>query len=138
MHNEGIETRSSRRIPYRALSLVVSGVLLALGIAVVYQRVNWREIGAIWSQLDPKLFALACVLYWLQYPLNSVRLHRVILWTTGRSESEAPPLWFSCKLTCSAGFVAAAAPIGLASEAAKTTALRRVGKLPQTEPAPRA
>jgi uncharacterized membrane protein YbhN (UPF0104 family) len=135
MHDEGIETRSSRRIPYRALSLVVSGVLLALGIAVVYQRVNWREIGAIWSHLDPKLFALACVLYWLQYPLNSVRLHRVILWATGRSESEAPSLWFSCKLTCSAGFVAAAAPIGLASDAAKITALRLFGSLSITEAA---
>src|SRR3954451_9689160 len=92
MHNEGIETRSSRRIPYRALSVVVSGVLLALGIAVVFQPINWREIGATWGHLDPKLFALACVLYWLQYPLNSVRLWRVILWATGRPPSELPSL----------------------------------------------
>lgn len=133
MHNEGIERTWLRRIPYRTLSLVVSGILLALGIAVVYQRVNWRDIAAVWSNLDPMLFAFACLVYWLQYPLNSIRLQRVILWAGGHSPHEIPPLQFLFKVTCSSGFVAAAAPIGLAGDAAKIAALRLFGSLSITE-----
>jgi uncharacterized membrane protein YbhN (UPF0104 family) len=133
MRSERIERTWLRRVPYRLLSVVVSATLLALGIAVVYQRMNWRDVAAVWSNLDPKLVALACIVYWLQYPANSVRLHRVILWATGRAASEIPSLWFSFKLTCSSGFVAAAAPVGLAGDAAKIAALRLFGSLSITE-----
>jgi uncharacterized membrane protein YbhN (UPF0104 family) len=115
------------------LSLIMSGILLALGIAVVYQRVNWREVAGVWSNLDPRLVALACIVYWLQYPANSVRLQRIILWATGRPPREIPSLWFAFKLTCSSGFVAAAAPIGLAGDVAKIAALRLFGSLSITE-----
>jgi uncharacterized membrane protein YbhN (UPF0104 family) len=133
--DKSIERTWARRIPYRAVSLIASGLLLALGIAVVYQRVNWRDIAGVWSNLDPRLVALACALYWLQYPGNSVRLQRVILWATGRSPDEIPSLWFLSKLTCSSGFVAAAAPVGLAGDAAKIAALRLFGSLSTTEAA---
>ena len=122
-----------RRVPYRALSLIVSGILLALGIAVVYQRVNWRDIAAVWGNLDPMLVAFACLVYWLQYPLNSIRLQRVILWASGHPPHEVPPFRFLFKVTCSSGFIAAAAPIGLAGDAAKIAALRLFGSLSITE-----
>ena len=109
--------------------------LLAAGIALVYRRVNWHDVAAVWTNLDPKFLALAAVAYWLQYPVNSIRLQRVILWATGRLPSNAPPLRFLFKLTCSSGFVAAAAPLGLAGDAAKIAALRLFGSLSITEAA---
>jgi len=123
------------RIPYRLLSLLVSGSLLAAGIAIAYRRLDWRDVAAVWTSLDPKLVVIALLIYWLQYPINSFRLHRVILWVTGRSPSDSPPLRFLFKLTCSAGFVAVAAPIGLAGDAAKIAALRVFGKLSITDAA---
>ena len=135
MHNESIERSSSRRVPYRVLSLIASGILFALGMIVVSQRVDWRDMAAVWGNLEPKLVALACVVYWLQYPLNSIRLQRVILWATERPAAEMPSLWFSFKLTCSSGFVAAAAPVGLAGDAAKIAALRLFSGLSITEAA---
>lgn len=135
MQNEGIGRTWLRRVPYRALSLIASGGLLAIGIAVVYQRVNWRDVTAVWSNLDPLLVALACAAYWLQYPLNSIRLQRVILWASGRPPHEIAPLRFLFRLTCSSGFVAAAAPIGFAGDAAKIAALRLFGSLSITEAA---
>jgi uncharacterized membrane protein YbhN (UPF0104 family) len=135
MQNVSIGRAWLRRVPYRALSLVVSAILLVLGIAVAvaYQRVNWRDVTAVWSNLDPMLFAFACAVYWLQYPLNSIRLQRVILWASGRAPPEVPSLWFMFKVTCSSGFVAAAAPVGLAGDAAKIAALRLFGSLSITE-----
>jgi len=131
--DEGVEKRRPRRAPYRALSLVASGILLALGVAVVYERVDWRDIARVWNTLDPKLVALACILYWLQYPANAMRLQRVILWASGQPSKNVPSLWFAFRLTCSAGFVAAAAPIGFAGDAAKIAALRLFGSLSTTE-----
>jgi len=133
MQNESTRRTGWRRIPYRALSLAASLVLLALGIAVMHQRVNWRDVAAVWGNLNPILVALACVIYWLQYPLNSIRLQRVILWATGCSAHDIAPLRFLFKVTCSSGFVAAAAPIGLAGDAAKIAALRLFGSLSVTE-----
>lgn len=123
------------RIPYRLLSLLVSGLLLAAGIAIVYHRLDWRDIAAVWTRLDPTLIAVAVVVYWLQYPMSSFRLHRVILWVTGRSASDAPPFRFIFRVVSSAGFVAAAAPIGLAGDAAKIAALRMFGTLSITDAA---
>ncbi|MGB9366383.1 MAG: lysylphosphatidylglycerol synthase transmembrane domain-containing protein [Xanthobacteraceae bacterium] len=133
MQNESIGRTFLRRIPYRALSLVASAILLAVGSAVVYQRVNWREIAAVWRNLDLALFALACIVYWLQFPLNSVRLQRVVLWASGRSPHDIPSLGFLFRVTCSSGFVAAAAPVGFAGDAAKIAALRLFGSLSVTE-----
>jgi len=123
------------RVPYRLLSLTLSVALLGAGVAIVYHRIDWRNVAAVWASLDAKLVALAIVIYWLQYPINSYRLHRVVLWDTQRSPSELPPLSFLFKLTCSAGFVAVAAPIGLAGDAAKIAALRAFGNLSITDAA---
>jgi uncharacterized membrane protein YbhN (UPF0104 family) len=122
-------------VPYRLLSLMASGTLLALGTALVYRRINWHDIAAVWTNLDPKLLAFATVAYWLQYPINSIRLQRVILWATERLPSNVPSLPFLFRLTCSSGFVAAAAPIGLAGDAAKIVALRLFGSLSLTDAA---
>lgn len=122
------------RVPYRVLSLLASAALLAAGMAVVYQRINWRDVASVWTHLDPRLVAAAAFVYWLQYPINSFRLHRVILWISERA-ADAPPLRFLFRLTCSAGFVAVAAPIGLAGDAAKVAALRVFGRLSITDAA---
>jgi len=123
------------RVPYRLLSLLVSGALLVTGMAIVYHRVNWRDIVAVWTSFDPAFVAAATVVYWLQYPVNSFRLHRVILWMSGHASAETPPFKFLFKLTCSTGFVAVAAPIGLAGDAAKIAALRVFGTLSITDAA---
>lgn len=123
------------RIPYRLLSLLVSGVLLAAGVAIVYHRLDWHNVAAVWTKLDPKLVALAVLAYWLQYPINSYRLHRVLVWVTQLPLSEVPPVRLLFKLTCSAGFVAVAAPIGLAGDAAKIAGLRMFGNLSITDAA---
>jgi uncharacterized membrane protein YbhN (UPF0104 family) len=130
-----VERPWQQRVPYRLLSLLASGALLALGIALVYRRIDWHDVAAVWTNLDPKLVALAAVAYWLQYPVNSIRFQRVILWATERLPSNAPSLRFLFKLTCSSGFVAAAAPIGLAGDASKIAALRLFGSLSITEAA---
>jgi len=133
--DKNLERTWTRRIPYRAVSLLASGILLALGIGVVYRRVNWRDMAAVWTTLDPRLVAFACLLYWLQYPANSVRLQRVIHWVTDHALRRLPSLWFAFRLTCASGFVAAAAPIGFAGDAAKIAALRLFGNLSATEAA---
>jgi uncharacterized membrane protein YbhN (UPF0104 family) len=92
-----------------------------------------RRVTAVWANLDPKLVAVAALVYWLQYPINSVRLHRVNLWITGLASNDSPSLRFLFKLTCSAGFVAVAAPIGLAGDAAKIAALRVFGNMSITD-----
>lgn len=122
------------RVPYRVLSLLGSAALLAAGMAIVYQRINWRDVASVWTNLDPRLVAVATLVYWLQYPINSFRLHRVILWISERAV-DAPPFRFLFKLTCSAGFIAVAAPIGLAGDAAKIAALRMFGNLSITDAA---
>ncbi len=116
-------------MPYRLLSLLVSCALLAAGIAIVYARIDWRNVTAVWTSLDARLVAIAAAIYWLQYPINSFRLHRVILWVTGQPLSDAPSLRFLFKVTCSSGFVAVAAPVGLAGDAARIVALRAFGSL---------
>jgi uncharacterized membrane protein YbhN (UPF0104 family) len=121
------------RIPYRLLSVVLSLGLLAVGIAVVYHRIDWRSVTEVWSKLDPKLVALAVAVYWLQYPVNAFRIERVIRWTTGRPPSETPSYAFLFRLTGTAGFVAVAAPIGLAGDAAKIAALRVFSTLSLTD-----
>jgi Lysylphosphatidylglycerol synthase TM region len=123
------------RVPYRLFSFLLSVALLATGVAVVYQRMDWRSIVAVWTNLDPKLVAFAIAVYWLQYPINSYRLYRVIPWITGRPIAEVPPLWFLFKMTCCSGFVAVAAPIGLAGDVAKIAALRVFGTLSLTDAA---
>jgi len=120
---------------YRLLSLLASGALLVAGAAVLYEKIDWRDVTAVWTSLDPRLVALAIAIYWLVYPINTFRFHRVILWTMVRVPENAPSLKFLFKLTCSAGFLALAAPIGLASDAAKIAALRLFGNLSITDSA---
>jgi len=123
------------RTPYQLLSVLLSLVLLAAGIAVVYRRIDWRNVAEVWTKLDPGLVALAVAVYWAQCPWNTLRLERVIRWATGRAASEMPRFGFLFRLTCSAGFVAVAAPVGLAGDVAKIAALRMFGTLSLTDAA---
>jgi hypothetical protein len=50
--------------PYRLLSLLISTALLIGGSAVVYHRIAWRDVAAIWTSLDPTLVAIAMAVYW--------------------------------------------------------------------------
>jgi uncharacterized membrane protein YbhN (UPF0104 family) len=120
------------RVPYRLLSLLVSCALLAAGIAIVYARVDWRNVATVWTGLDVRLVSLAAAIYWLQYPINSFRLHRVIDWVMAQPLS-TPSLRFLFRVTCSSGFVAVAAPVGLAGDAARIVALRAFGSLSITD-----
>jgi uncharacterized membrane protein YbhN (UPF0104 family) len=121
------------RIPYRFLSLLVSAGLVAAGVALMYHRIGWRDVAAVWINLDPYLVAAAAVLYWLQFVMNSYRLQRVIAWSVERAVPHVVPLWFCFKLICGSAFVAIAAPVGLAGDAAKIAALRLFGSLSVTE-----
>lgn len=132
---EAADARSQGRSRYRLLSLLASCALLAAGILVLYEKIDWRDVTTVWSGLDPSLIVLAVAIYWLVYPINSFRMHRIVIWTTGRVPPAVPSLWFIFKMTCSAGFLAVAAPIGLASDAAKIAALRLFGDLSLTESA---
>src|SRR6185503_5982474 len=96
-------------MPYRLLSLLASGALLAIGAVILYEKIDWRDVTAVWTNLDPKLVALAVAIYWLVYPINAFRFHLVILWTMVRVPENAPSLKFLFRLTCSAGFLALAA-----------------------------
>lgn len=127
--------RRQRRVPYRLISLLASAALLVVGAIILYEKIDWRDVTAVWTNLDPRLVALAVAIYWLLYPINAFRFHRVILWTMVRVPENAPSLKFLFKLTCSAGFLALAAPIGLASDAAKVAALRIFGDLSITDSA---
>jgi uncharacterized membrane protein YbhN (UPF0104 family) len=135
VNEAGLPHSRLARIPYRLLSVLVSALLLAAGIAIVSYRINWADIIAVWTRLDPALVAAAAAIYWLQYPINTFRLHRVILWATQLTSPEVPSFRFLFKLTCSSGFVAVAAPIGLAGDAAKIVALRVFGNLSTTDAA---
>ena len=127
--------RPQGRVSYRLVSLLLSGALLVAGVAILYEKIDWRELTAVWTRLDPTLVALAVAIYWLVYPINTFRFHRVILWAIAGAHEGAPSLKFLFRLTCSAGFLALAAPIGLASDAAKVAALRLFGDLSITDSA---
>lgn len=109
---------------HRLLSFLLSLVLLAAGIAAVYRQIDWRSVAEVWTKLDLMLVMLAVGLYWTQSPVNALRIERIIHWVTGRPSRELPPFAFLFRMTCIAAFVAAAAPIGLAGDAAKIAALR--------------
>jgi uncharacterized membrane protein YbhN (UPF0104 family) len=130
-----LHSPSRRRVPYRALSLLLSLALFVVGIAVVYQRIDWRSVTDLWAKVDPKLVLLAIAVYWAQFPCNALRIERIIHWVTGKPSSDLPPFAFLFRMTCTAAFVAVAAPIGLAGDAAKIAALRVFSSLSLTEAA---
>lgn len=117
------------------LSLAISTALLALGAWIMGHRIDWRAAIAVWANFDPLLVAAVLVLSWLQFPVNSYRLQRVVLWVTAQAWSAAPRFRFFFKLTCSAAFVAVAAPMGVAGDAAKIAGLRLFGSLSTTDAA---
>jgi len=128
--DNGAETRPwQRRVPVRSLSLICSILLLALGAAVMFRRVDWRDVTTVWLRLDVRWLIAALVVYWLQYPLNSIRLHRVIRAVFTWPNSSLPNLRLIFRVTCGAGFIAAAAPVGLVGDLAKIAALRLFGRM---------
>ena len=124
-----------QRASFRMLSAILSAFLVILGIAILYRKVDWRDIASIWLKFDPIFLGLAILAYWMQYPINSFRFHRVTTWVSNQPGDRVPSFGFIFRLTCSGGFVAAAAPIGLAADVAKIIALRVFGNLSTTEAA---
>lgn len=108
----------------RFVSLLASAALLAGGIWVMGHRVDWRQAVSVWIDLNPWFVAAAMVLYWLQYPMAAIRLQRVIFWAAGCPPHQVPSLKLLLRLTFSSAFVAVAAPISLAGDAAKVAGLR--------------
>jgi hypothetical protein len=116
-----------RRVPIELLSLIISGILVVAGIALAYERINWREIGGILLQLDAEWFIAAFAAYWALYPLNSLRFRYVTTWLRQSATTAVIPFMFVLRLTCGASFVAVAAPMGLVADVAKIGALRVFG-----------
>jgi hypothetical protein len=123
-----------RRVSPRLLSLLISAGLLALCAWILGHRIDWTGVVSVLTGLHPALAAAAMAVYWLQYPSAAYRFQRVISWAMGRPPSDAP-FWFIFKLNGSAAFVAVAAPIGLAGDAAKIAGLRLFGSLSITDAA---
>lgn len=126
---------SARWISYRSLSILVSGLLLLACAAVLYYRVDRAAIEAVWARLDALWLTFAIAVFWLQYPLNSIRLHRVLLWTTSAGSRGELPFSTIFRLTCVSGFIAVAAPLGAAGDLAKVVGLRMLGAISTTDAA---
>lgn len=116
-----------RRLPIELLSLLISGILVVAGIALAYERIDWREIGGILLQLDAAWFIAALAAYWALYPLNSLRFQYVTAWLRQAASAAGIPFIFVLRLTCGASFIALAAPMALVADVAKIGALRLFG-----------
>lgn len=123
----------SRRVPVRALSLLVSVALLVAGFAIFARRIQWEEMVRIWSQFHLVWLLMALVFYWLQYPLASWRQFIIIDWLTGLRANGLLRFPLIFRLTGAAGFIAAAAPIGLMGDIAKILGLRALTRLSLTD-----
>jgi Lysylphosphatidylglycerol synthase TM region len=122
-----------RRVPIELLSLLVSATLVVAGIALAYERIDWREIGGILLQLDAASFMAALAAYWTLYPLNSLRFRYVTAWLRQAASAAGIPFMFALRLTCGASFVALAAPMALMADVAKIGALRLFGNVSITD-----
>jgi hypothetical protein len=122
-----------RRVPIELLSLLVSAVLVAAGIAFAYERIDWREIGGILLQLDAAWLVAALAAYWAHYPLNSLRFRYVTVWLRQAASAAGIPFIFVLRLNCGASFVALAAPMALVADVAKIGALRLFGNVSITD-----
>jgi uncharacterized membrane protein YbhN (UPF0104 family) len=121
------------RLPYQALSVIISGLIIAAGLAIMYRRLDWQAMVAVWEKLDSRWLPLALLAPWMQYPINSFRLHQVIRRVSGKLPPAVPSWKLIFKMTCSSGFIASAAPIGLTGDVAKIAALRLFGNLSITD-----
>jgi Lysylphosphatidylglycerol synthase TM region len=122
-----------RRVPIELLSLLISAVLVVAGVALAYERIDWREIGGILLQLDAASFIVALAAYWALYPLNSLRFRYVTVWLRQAAAAAGIPFMFALRLTCGASFVALAAPMALVADVAKIGALRLFGNVSITD-----
>lgn len=118
-----------RCVPIELLSLIISAVLVVAGIALAYERIDWREIGGILLQLDAAWFIAALAAYWALYPLNSLRFRYVTVWLRQSASAAGIPFLLALRLTCGASFVALAAPMALVADVAKIGALRLFGNV---------
>src|SRR5215204_56891 len=98
--------QSSRRpAAIRFLSLAVSGALIAGGGLLMYRWISGPEILDVLRRLDWRWLIPALLAYWLQYPINAVRMDRVIHWLRRPGLPPPPPFWLIVKLTLSMGFI---------------------------------
>jgi len=120
-----VETAGSQhlQLPVRSLSLGISALVIMIGGFLIYRRISAPEILGILLKLDWKWLVLALTAYWIQYPINSFRLERIVSWLW-QPDSPRPTFKLILKATLSSGFIASAAPIGLIADAAKAGALR--------------
>ncbi len=124
---------STRLQPFlRFLSLGISGLLIAGGTFVMSRWISGPEILNMLRQLDWRWLIPALFLSWLQYPINAVRMNRVIHWLMRPGSPSPPPFKLILKLTLSACFISVTAPIGLMADAAKIGALTYFGQLSTT------
>jgi len=113
----------------RALSVLFSVGLLVTGFVIFSRRIQWDEIARIWLHFHVVWLMAALVLYWIQYPLASWRQYIIIDWLTGLGVDRLLGYPLVLRLTSAAGFVAAAAPIGLMGDIAKILGLKALTRL---------
>jgi uncharacterized membrane protein YbhN (UPF0104 family) len=132
-----VEAQRARRwqeyIPYRVLAVALSALLLGIGVIVLYERIVWTEVVAIWLRLDTIWFLAAIVAYWMLYPANSFRLQLVISWIKETGLADSIPFKLVLRLACVSAFVATAAPVGLVGDLARVAGLHLFAKLSRTD-----
>jgi uncharacterized membrane protein YbhN (UPF0104 family) len=132
----GANPQSSRwlhRVPIRASSVILSIAVLAIGFFSFSQRIQWHEIARIWSHFDVGWLLAALALYWIQYPINSLRQFLIVHWLTGVFSDALSTFLIVLRLTCAQGFVAAAAPFGMIGDVAKIVGFKMLSGLSLTE-----
>ena len=87
------------------LSLFLSAVLMVGGGLVMYRWISGPEILNMLRLMDWRWLLPAIFAYYLQYPMNAIRLYREFQWLT--PPSSAPPASFRLilKVTLSSGFI---------------------------------
>lgn len=111
------------------LSILLSIFLIIGGAFVMYRWISGPEILNMLRLMDWRWLLPAIFAYYLQYPMNAIRLYREIQWLTPPSATPPASFRLILKVTLSSGFISVTAPIGLMADAAKIGALRYLGNI---------
>lgn len=119
-----------RKQPFLGLLSIFLSIFLIIGGAfVMYRWISGPEILHMLRLMDWRWLLPAIFAYYLQYPMNAIRLYREIQWLTPPSATPPASFRLILKVTLSSGFISVTAPIGLMADAAKIGALRYLGNI---------
>lgn len=119
-----------RRPPYfRFLSLGISSILIVGGAFVMYRWISGPEILNMLRRMNWRWLIPAIFIYWLQNPINAIRINYVIRWLMQPGSPPPPSFRLILKVTLSSAFIGVTAPVGLMADAAKIGALKYFGQM---------